>query len=196
MAHALRLLTASLIILSQLSVPAPGQTPGYPITPVRFTDVAVNDHFWSPRLEVNRTVSIPHALQKCLETGRVRNFEIADSIVAGLPAQGKFCSRYGFDDSDIYKVIEGVAYSLQTHYDAALDRSLDTLIVLIGKAQEKDGYLYTMRTIDSAKSWAKDRWPRAPRCLPCRRKQYWPPSSYTHPRAAAVVPKPRKNSRG
>ncbi len=158
MAHALRLLTASLIILSQLSVPAPGQTPGYPITPVRFTDVAVNDHFWSPRLEVNRTVSIPHALQKCLETGRVRNFEIADSIVAGLPAQGKFCSRYGFDDSDIYKVIEGVAYSLQTHYDAALDRSLDTLIVLIGKAQEKDGYLYTMRTIDSAKSWAKDRW--------------------------------------
>jgi len=149
------------LILPALLVPVCsmlGQNQGYPITPVLFTDVRVSDSFWSPRLEVNRTVSIPHALQKCDETGRVRNFEIADSILAGLPAKGKFCSRYGFDDSDVFKVIEGAAYSLHTHYDPALDKTVDSLITKIGRAQEKDGYLYTMRTIDAEKSWAKDRW--------------------------------------
>jgi DUF1680 family protein len=137
---------------------SPAQPSGYPISPVLFTEVRVADNFWSQRLEINRTVSIPHALKKCAETGRIRNFEIADSIIAGLPAKGKFCSRYGFDDSDVFKVIEGAAYSLQTHYDAALDKTLDTLISKIAKAQEPDGYLYTMRTIDSAKSWAPERW--------------------------------------
>ena len=137
---------------------SPAQPSGYPISPVLFTDVKVADNFWSQRLEINRTVSIPHALMKCAETGRIRNFEIADSIIAGLSAKGKFCSRYGFDDSDLFKVIEGIAYSLQTQYDATLEKTLDSLIVKIGKAQERDGYLYTMRTIDSAKSWAPERW--------------------------------------
>jgi uncharacterized protein len=134
------------------------QNVGYPINPVIFTDVKVDDSFWLKRLETNRTVSIPHTLQKCLETGRVRNFDIADSVLRGVIEKGTFCSRYGFDDSDIYKLLEGIAYSLQTHYDAVLDARADTLIEKIRCAQEKDGYLYTMRTIDSAKSWAKNRW--------------------------------------
>jgi uncharacterized protein len=134
------------------------QTTGYPISPVLFTEVKVADSFWSKRLETNRTVSIPHTLQKCVETGRVRNFDIADSVLRGVIEKGTFCSRYGFDDSDIYKLLEGIAYSLQTHYDAKLDAQADTLIEKIRRAQEKDGYLYTMRTMDSAKSWAKDRW--------------------------------------
>jgi uncharacterized protein len=134
------------------------QPAGYPITPVLFTNVRVADDFWSKRLETNRTVSIPHDLLKCEETGRIRNFDIADSVLTGKIEKGTFCTRYGFDDSDIYKVIEGIAYSLQTHYDAALDARTDELIEKIRRAQEKDGYLYTMRTIDAAKSWAPVRW--------------------------------------
>jgi DUF1680 family protein len=131
---------------------------GYPISPVAFTDVKVDDRFWSPRIETNRTVTIPYAFQQCVATGRVRNFAIADSVLRGIIPKGTFCTRYGFDDSDIYKIIEGAAYSLHTVYDAQLDAYVDSIIVMIGKAQENDGYLYTMRTIDPEKSWARERW--------------------------------------
>ncbi len=131
---------------------------GYPITPVPFTAIAVQDGFWSPRMETNRTVSIPYAFKQCEKTGRVRNFQIADSVLRGDIAHGTFCSRFGFDDSDVYKIIEGASYSLHTDYDQQLDSYVDSLISRIGRAQEKDGYLYTMRTIDPAKSWAKERW--------------------------------------
>ena len=131
---------------------------GYPITPVAFTEVKVDDRFWGPRIETNRTVTIPYAFQQCVTTGRVRNFEIADSVLRGIIPKGAFCSRYGFDDSDVFKIIEGAAYSLHTTYDPRLDAYVDSLIVIIGRAQENDGYLYTMRTIDPEKSWAKERW--------------------------------------
>lgn len=134
------------------------QHQGYPIKPVPFTNVNVNDAFWSRRLETNRTVSIPYAFAQCVETGRVKNFEIADSVLQGLRPGGSFCSRYGFDDSDVFKIIEGASYSLHTHYDQKLDRYLDTLIDKIARAQEDDGYLYTMRTINPEASWAKERW--------------------------------------
>jgi uncharacterized protein len=134
------------------------QASGYPIKPVLFTDVTVADDFWSKRLEINRTVSIPYAFRQCVETGRIRNFEIVDSILQGSIREGKFCSRYGFDDSDVYKIIEGAAYSLHTHYDRNLDQQLDSLIRKIALAQEKDGYLYTMRTMNPEASWAKERW--------------------------------------
>jgi DUF1680 family protein len=146
----------AIFILSSAFLQAQHQ--GYPIKPVPFTDVVVNDAFWSGRLETNRTVSIPYAFAQCVETGRVKNFEIADSVLEGLNPGGSFCSRYGFDDSDVFKIIEGAAYSLHTHYDQKLDRYLDTLIDKIARAQEKDGYLYTMRTIKPEASWAKERW--------------------------------------
>jgi uncharacterized protein len=151
-------IAAVLLIASALASIAQAQQKGYPITPVPFTAVAVNDAFWGPRLEINRTVTIPYAFKQCEETGRVRNFDLADSVLAGTLSKGTFCSRYGFDDSDLYKIIEGAAYSLHTRYDAALDAYLDGLITKIALAQEKDGYLYTMRTIDPEKSWAKQRW--------------------------------------
>lgn len=146
-----------LIFLSGMT-PMIAQNAGYPVTPVLFTDVRVQDEFWSRRLETNRTVSIPYAFRQCEETGRVRNFEIADSVLKGIIEKGAFCTRYGFDDSDVFKIMEGASYSLHTHYDAELDRYLDTLITKIAAAQEPDGYLYTMRTIDAEKSWAKERW--------------------------------------
>jgi len=147
-------------VLSLLVYPsaASAQLKGYPITPVPFTAVAVKDAFWSPRIETNRIVTIPYAFKQCEETGRVRNFEIADSVLTGTLQKGTFCSRYGFDDSDVYKIIEGAAYALHTRYDKDLDDYVDRLIAKIAKAQEKDGYLYTMRTMDPAKSWAKERW--------------------------------------
>jgi uncharacterized protein len=151
---------ALLLILALIPASHPARSQGRttPIVPVRFTDVRVDDEFWSKRLEINRTVSIPHALAQCEQTGRVRNFETADSILRGVIREGKFCGRYGFDDSDVYKVIEGASYALHTRYDAALDARVDTLIEKIGKAQEADGYLYTMRTIKPEASWAPERW--------------------------------------
>jgi DUF1680 family protein len=125
----------------------------YPIQPLPFTSVKVADSFWLPRIETNRTMTIPFAFRKSEETGRISNF-----AVAGKLKTGGFCSKYGYDDSDVFKIIEGAAYSLATHPDPILEGYLDSLALLISKAQEADGYLYTMRTIDSAKSWAKDRW--------------------------------------
>ena len=127
----------------------------YPISPVPFTAVQVSDGFWLPRIETNRTVTIPASFERCRTTGRVRNFEMAAA------RKGKFCTAYPFDDTDIYKTIEGASYSLAVHPDAALAAYLDSLISLIGRAQEEDGYLYTARTIDPAHvhEWAgPERW--------------------------------------
>ncbi len=114
----------------------------YPIKPVAFTEVEVNDAFWRPRLEANRTVTIPFAFQKCEETGRIANFARA----AGL-MPGEFEGRR-YNDSDVFKIMEGAAYSLRIHPDPELERYVDELIGLITAAQEEDGYLYTARTID------------------------------------------------
>ncbi len=117
----------------------------YPITPTPFTAVTVRDSFWLPRLETNRTVTIPDVLRKCEEFGRVDNFRKASRRMAG-PYRGKM----PFDDTEVYKAIEGVSFSLAQHRDAALEARLDDLIDEIAAAQEPDGYLYTNRTIDPA----------------------------------------------
>ncbi len=120
----------------------------YPYRGVPFTKVKLNDNFWLPKLEINRTVTIPWSFQKSKETGRIKNFEQA------VTHTGKLCTTYPFDDSDVYKIIEGAAYSLHVKYDAKLDTYLDSLITLIGKAQEPDGYLYTTRTMgDTTHPW-------------------------------------------
>jgi uncharacterized protein len=114
----------------------------YPIKPVPFTSVRLTDDFWAPRIKKNATVTIPIAFSYCESTGRVRNFEIAGKLDTG-----RFVGIYPFDDSDVFKIIEGASYSLQTFPDPKLDAYLDTLIYKIGAAQEDDGYLYTNRTI-------------------------------------------------
>jgi len=144
----------------------------YPIRPVAFTQVHVDDVFWAPKMETNRAVTVPFALKKNEETGRVDNFRKAAGLMKG-PHQGK---RY--NDSDVYKVMEGAAYTLMqeksgghntlsleskgTENDAPnLKKALDDLIAIIGKAQEPDGYLYTTRTIDPenpAAGAGKERW--------------------------------------
>ncbi len=132
----------------------------YPVQPVAFTAVHVEDVFWAPRIETNRTVTIPFAFQKCEETGRVDNFVRAAAALRGEAVDRKI-PPYPFDDTDVYKVIEGASYTLSVRYDAKLDAYVDSLIVKIAAAQEPDGYLYTARTIDPEHphKWAgKERW--------------------------------------
>ncbi|MGI6401911.1 MAG: glycoside hydrolase family 127 protein [Thermoguttaceae bacterium] len=109
---------------------------------VPFTDVKLRDRFWAPRIRANRLVSIPHNIKWCEDlTGRIRNFKIA----AGLET-GDFSGIY-FDDSDVYKIIEGFAYSLAAHPDPELQKKADEWIDYIAKAQQPDGYLMTYFTI-------------------------------------------------
>jgi len=132
----------------------------YPVQPVPFTSVKLTDNFWAPRIVKNAEVTIPIAFRYCESTGRVRNFEIAGGLDTG-----RFQTIYPFDDSDVFKIMEGASYSLQTNPDPELEAYLDTLIYKIGLAQEDDGYLYTNRTIaemhggKGLHEWAsKNRW--------------------------------------
>jgi DUF1680 family protein len=117
----------------------------YPFQPVPFTAVHVQDGFWSPRIETNRQTTVWYDFQKCEETGRIDNFAKAGKLMPG-----EFRGT-PFDDSDVFKVIEGAAYSLALQPDPKLDKYLDDLIVKIAAAQEPDGYLYSARTIDPKK---------------------------------------------
>ncbi len=118
---------------------------GYPITPVPFTSVKVSENsFWGQRLETSRKVTIPLAFSKCESEGRYKNFERA-----AHPSDSYDVSKLmplSFDDTDPYKTIEGASYILQTYPDKQLEAYLDSIIDIIGKAQEPDGYLYTART--------------------------------------------------
>ncbi len=120
----------------------------YPVKPVPFTSVHFNDVFWAPRIEINRAVTIPFAFGKNEETGRVGNFDRAAIALRGEPLANKKAPGYPFDDSDVYKVIEGASYALSVQPDPKLDAYVDGLIAKIAAAQEKDGYLYTTRAID------------------------------------------------
>jgi len=122
------------------------QTRDYPIQPVPFTQVEILDGFWRPRFDINREMTIPYNFQKCEETGRISNFAKAGGLEKG-EFEGIF-----FNDSDVFKVIEGASYSLQLNPDPGLEEYLDDVIAKIATAQEADGYLYTNRTIDPAKA--------------------------------------------
>jgi DUF1680 family protein len=138
----------SLAALSFCAFACLAQQRDYPVKPVPFTAVHVNDGFWAPRIETNRTVTIPFAFKKDEETGRVDNFIRAAKALRGEPFENHKYPPYPFDDTDVYKVLEGAAYTLSVHPDAQLEAYCDNLIRIIGEAQEPDGYLYTARTID------------------------------------------------
>jgi len=114
----------------------------YPITPVDFTQVRLQDGFWKEWVERVHDATIPFAFQKCAETGRIDNF-----IFAGGIREGKYRGKYGFNDSDLYKIIEGASYALMIEEDPELAAYLDTLVSYISAAQEDDGYLYTPWTL-------------------------------------------------
>ena len=126
------------------------------IEEVPFTAVHIDDRFWAPRIEVNRTVSIPSAFRECEKNGRFDNFSIAAGLI-----NGEHRGDFSFDDTDPYKVIEGASYSLAVHYDKQLDEYLDSVIAIIAKAQEPDGYLTTCVTNKCYRLsgwWGRSRW--------------------------------------
>ncbi|WP_413669030.1 beta-L-arabinofuranosidase domain-containing protein [Mucilaginibacter sp. Mucisp86] len=142
--------------LAALTGPLLAQQKDYPIQPVAFTSVHVNDNFWQPKMEVNATVTIPYVLAQCKANGRIDNF-----LRAAKKLDGDKLSEFPFDDTDVYKAIEGASYSMQNKKNPELDKSIDSLISIIGAAQEPDGYLYTFRTVNAKKphEWIGDkRW--------------------------------------
>src|SRR5689334_2394886 len=146
----------SLLLIALLATTASfAQQRDYPVRPVNFTSVKLMDNFWLPRIKTNNNVTIPASFERCEKTGRVKNFEMAAAH------SGKFCTIFPFDDTDIYKTIEGASFSLSLFPDAKLEAYIDSLIAKVAAAQEPDGYLYTARTIDPAHphAWAgPERW--------------------------------------
>lgn len=157
----MRLYLSSIISLVALTATAQQEKNGYPISPVPFTQVKVEQNsFWGQRLEASRNVTIPLAFSKCEETGRYTNFSNAAKHLADTSQTFKV-GGYSFDDTDPYKTIEGASYLLQTYPDKHLVAYIDSVLNIIASAQEKDGYLYTSRTQNPSHphEWAgAERW--------------------------------------
>ncbi|MBQ9449851.1 MAG: glycoside hydrolase family 127 protein [Bacteroidales bacterium] len=142
----------SLLFAAALTAACSGPAPqaGYPIGQVPFTDVKVSDAFWGRRLKASREVTIPLAFSKCEETGRYENF-----VRATKPDSTYHVGGFSFDDTDVYKTIEGASYLLQTYPDAKLEAYIDSVLVLVAAAQEPDGYLNTARQMNP---WHPHQW--------------------------------------
>ena len=141
MKNKLQIVWSSIAIISVCACSTPYTQPDAPIKEVPFTQVHLDDNFWTPRIETNRTVSIPSAFKECEKNGRFDNFAIAGGLM-----KGEHRGDFSFDDTDPYKIIEGASYSLAVKYDEKLDHYLDSVIHIIATAQEPDGYLTTCVT--------------------------------------------------
>ncbi len=105
------------------------------VSAVPFTAVRLTDSFWAPRIQINQDVTVWHDIQYCEQTGRISNFAKAGKLI-----EGKFEGTY-FNDSDVYKILEGAAYCLHAHRDPKLEAKVDAIIDKIASAQQPDGYL-------------------------------------------------------
>ena len=114
----------------------------YPIQAIPFISAQIQDEFWRPRIDTAVNITIPYNFEKCEETGRIDNFAKAGGLMEGAH-QGIF-----YNDSDVFKVVQGAAYALHYTPNPKLEAYLDDLIDKFAAAQEDDGYLYTARTID------------------------------------------------
>ena len=146
---------------------------GYPFTQVPFTSVKISQNtFWGARLKAAREVTVPLAFSKCESEHRYKNFEMAAYTLQhpnhpGLETKEWDVSKFmgfSFDDTDVYKTIEGASYILQTYPNKKLKAYIDSVLDVVAAAQEPDGYLYTARTINPKhphqwsgnKRWVKD----------------------------------------
>jgi DUF1680 family protein len=128
------------VLLLTVSVVAAADNPAG-LTAVPFQDVHIEDSFWAPRVATNRTATIEANLHQCEITGRIQNFAVAGKRVTGKH-QGAL-----YNDSDVYKVIEGIAYALTSQRDAELEKRADAVIDQMAAAQQADGYLNTYYTL-------------------------------------------------
>ncbi len=159
----LLLLTISLLSCNSShkdQVKTESSTKGYTIQPVDIREVKITDEFWLPIIKRVQEKTIDYAIAKCEEEGRFENF-----LIAGGEMKGDVRGAMPFDDTDVYKIIEGASNSLISAPNEKLEKLLDSLISIIKVGQEPDGYLTTWRTIDPAKppaTWVKtpkgERW--------------------------------------
>jgi uncharacterized protein len=122
---------------------------------IPFTDVKIDSPFWNPILETHHRVTVHTVVDRCIETKRVENFIKSGKYLEigmdkPLPKELEFEGRF-YDDSDVYKAIEGAAYSLMQYKDGNLEVKIDSIIDAIAYAQWEDGYLMTFYTIDPEK---------------------------------------------
>src|SRR3989304_10545246 len=125
----------------------------YPISVVSIKNVILDDNFWLPKIKTIQDVTIRYAFDKCDKEGRMQNF-----LVAGGKKKGPYKGKMPFDDTDLYKIIEGASYSLISRPNPELDAYLDSIIAITMIGQESDGYITTWFTIDRQKPPA--RWVR------------------------------------
>ena len=157
-----RVLLASLVISSMVCRGVAGNIKKYfySVRQVPFTSVKISQNsFWGSRIKAVRDVTIPLAFSKCKTEGRYDNF-----VKAAHPDDSYDVSSFmgfSFDDTDVYKTIEGASYVLQTFPDKKLVEYIDSVLDIVAAAQEADGYLYTARTINpkNPHRWAgMERW--------------------------------------
>jgi hypothetical protein len=115
----------------------------YPISMVDINKVKVSDNFWLPKIQTVQNITIALGFDKCRQEGRMENF-----LIAGGKMRGKTRGKMPFDDTDLYKIIEGASNSLISTPNKKLDVYLDSVIDLIKIGQESDGYITTWFTID------------------------------------------------
>ncbi len=115
----------------------------YPITALSVKNVIINDSFWLPKIVMIQDSTIPYSFKKCENEGRMESF-----LIAGGKKKGKVRGKMPFDDTDLYKLIEGASYSLISKPNPELESYLDSVIAIIKIGQEPDGYLTTWFTID------------------------------------------------
>ena len=126
---------------------------GYLISPINIQNVKLTDEFWLPIIKTVQEKTIEYAIAKCEEEGRFDNF-----LIAGKQLEGSVKGAMPFDDTDVYKIIEGASNSLISAPNKPLEKLLDSLINIVKIGQEEDGYLTTWRTINPAKppaTWVK-----------------------------------------
>jgi DUF1680 family protein len=131
------------VALLALAAPREGDPQLVNLREVPFTQVKIEDDFWAPRRKTNRDVSLAHSLDMLEKTGNLANFDLA--------AQNKHEGYKGpvFSDSDLYKTLEAVSYSLATDPDPKLDARLDAIIARLAAAQRPDGYLNTWYDVNA-----------------------------------------------
>lgn len=116
-----------------------------------FSQIKITDSFWKPKLEKVAKSALPASVyQTEVKTGRIRNFEKAGR------KQGEAHEGIYYDDSDVYKALEAMAYSLQNIPDAALEQKADEWIAKIASAQEPDGYINTFYSLTGLDKRWKD----------------------------------------
>jgi len=136
----MRIFTLAFLLLSGLGSFA--QPVSQRFEAVGFSQVRVEDAFWKPRLEKVATVTVPVCIEQTeVKTPRIRNFEVASGMREGQ-FQGIF-----YDDSDVFKALEAIAYALNIHPNAELEKKADEWIEKIAAAQRPDGYINTYYTL-------------------------------------------------